>query len=95
MRSHTGSGGRLDKTRIRTTAEDFLGLSLTADEADSLVEPLEGLRHLVELIERVPLPFNALPFITPLAADRWLEEWPEPESAASQSESGTRLGDGA
>lgn len=77
----------MDKTRIQTTAKDFLGLSLTEDEAASLVEPLAGLRQLVDLIERVPLPFTARPFITPLAADRWLQEWPQPGSTTSQSES--------
>ena len=78
----------MDKAQIQTTAKDFLGLTLTDDEADSLVEPLAGLAHMVELIERVPLPFSAQPFITPGSGDRWLEQWPEPEATTSQTDSG-------
>ena len=77
----------MDKEQIQATAKDFLGLSLTQDEAASLIEPLAGLRQLIELVEQVPLPFSALPFITPRAGERWLEKWPEPGSTTSQSES--------
>ncbi len=73
----------MDAGQVRTTAKDLLGLSLTEEEAAGLVGPLTGLRQLVELVERVPLPFSAQPFITPGMGDRWLAEWPDPTAGPS------------
>jgi len=67
----------MTKAEIEAVANKLLGLSLTQDEAAALQGPLEGLRDMVEQIERVALPYSAAPFISPGTADRWLEAWPE------------------
>lgn len=78
----------MDKTEIGVIANDLLGLRLTDEEAASLAGPLTGLRQLVELIERVPLPYSALPFITPRMGDQWIEEWPNAPEKPEQETNG-------
>lgn len=70
----------MTKAQVEVIANELLGLSLTKDEAKALERPLNGLRHMVELIERVPLPYTAEPYITPGTGDRWLEAWPDSTS---------------
>lgn len=67
----------MDKAQVRIVANDLLGLNLSEGEAAALIGPLDGLRKLVELIDRVPLAYSSLPFVTPATGDRWLEKWPE------------------
>lgn len=67
----------MDSATIRTVASDLLDLTLTDAEAQALVEPLAAQRKTIEIVEKVPLPYSADPFVTPRASEDWLENWQE------------------
>ena len=67
----------MDSALLYIVAREWLGLTLTESEAASLVQPLDGLRRLIQTIEEVPLPYSADPFTSPGLGDHWLETWPE------------------
>mgnify|MGYP000505613925 CR=1 FL=1 len=65
----------MDSATIKTVAAELLGLTLTDAEAQALVEPLAAQRKTIGIVEKVPLPYSARPFVTPRASEDWLENW--------------------
>lgn len=66
----------MDANTIRSYADQVLGLRLDIGEAQELAQRLDGLRRLVEQLERVPLSYLEDPFTSPRSSDQWLEKWP-------------------